>query len=93
MTTAADPFHPDNLRINPTILGQSGNEEHSTKVRRYRKQSKVKFYQFDTEVLDKLFAATKCPTLAVRMALEELHFTDFDHRNPVRLTSFNLQFY
>jgi hypothetical protein len=65
-------------------------------VRRYKKQAWVKWYKCEATVLDRAFATTGArrnawSVVAVLMALYELWFTDPDKRNPVSLTSYNLQ--
>jgi hypothetical protein len=81
---------PDTFNLENYKLSED-NTSAPTAVRRYKRQERVRFYQFSTEVMDKLFTATRCPALAVLLALEDLWFTDFDHRNPIKLTSYNLQ--
>jgi hypothetical protein len=74
--------------------GRDGDKQQT--VRRYKKQAWVKWYKCEATVLDRAFATTKArrnawSVVAVLMALYELWFTDLDKRNPVTLTSYNLQ--
>jgi hypothetical protein len=90
-----DPFDPANLQMSADFrAGRNGDK--SQPVRRYKKQNWVKWYRLDATVLDRAFSTTGARRnawciLAVLMALYELWFTDFDHRNPVALTSYNLR--
>jgi hypothetical protein len=90
-----DPFDPANLQM-PAEAYRAGRDGDKTQgIRRYKKQSRIKWYRLEATVLDRAFATTRARRnawniLVVLMALYELWFTDFDHRNPVTLTSYNL---
>jgi hypothetical protein len=80
----------------PADFRAARDGDKSQAVRRYKKQNWVKWYRFDAAVLDRAFATAQgkrnaWSVLVILMALHELWFTDFDHRNPVTLTSYNLQ--
>jgi hypothetical protein len=90
-----DPFDPANLQMPADFCtGRDGDKNQA--VRRYKKQVWVKWYKCEATVLDRAFATTRArrnawSLVAVLMALYELWFTDLDKRNPVKLTSYNLQ--
>ena len=92
-------FKLDDFAFHPAAVEkyrQTRNGDKVSGVRRYKKQAKVRFYRLEAWVLDRAFATVEArrnawPILAVLVALNELHFTDFDHRNPIPLTTFNLQ--
>jgi hypothetical protein len=88
-----DPFDPANLQM-PVCTGRDGKNNQA--VRRYKKQAWVKWYKLEAPVFDRAFATKEAKrnawsVLTVLMALYELWFTDLDKRNPVTLTSYNLQ--
>lgn len=87
------------LTGNTTLSETQVSTENGNKVspvRRYKKQGKVKWYRLEASVLDQAFATADArrnawSILAILMALFELWYTDSNHRNPVALTSYNLQ--
>jgi hypothetical protein len=78
------------------IRGKQASGRNGQAVHRRPKQSALQFYKFPAEVMRKLIESNLEITravLVILLALFEENYRDYDHRNPVRLTSWRLREY
>jgi hypothetical protein len=85
---SGDQFDPANLRLPEDFLAENGKR----KVRRYHNRSRYDRCVLPLTLLDAMVDHhAHWTVLAAVVALHELWFTNPNHNNPVRFTTYNLR--